>query len=304
LGVVSADFGKKTEEVTKEAHDHFAGLYNDIASMFGSTVSTFMGEIFRGMNFAKGVFWEHGINFKKFFGQVFGGVKDAFFKMVGEMVTEKVLGLFKSFFSSAAKAGTDAMAGAAKTAVSGASDIVKGAAGAISGLWTGVGAAVGTFLGTLLGGGKMNTSDITYWLKIIWENSEIIKNFVSDNFNGMIHELVVGKNRIVDQLDGRSPLMDATNRWLESIEQNTRPLLNMKSAAGGLDMIAARPQIIAVHAQERVTVTPAATAVNVQPGQTIIQLDGRTIALAIAPYLTELQRAGVAKTASSSLVSY
>jgi len=239
---------------TDTSKDYFAGLYNDIARGMGDAMGNFVGEVAKGLDFAHGEFFKGGIKFKKLFGDIFGEVKSAFFTMIGEMLSEKVLGFFKGFFSQAAEEGGKAMAGAAKNAVGAAGDIVKGASSAISGLWTGLGAAVGTFLGTLLGGGKKDNSDVTYWLKMIKDNSQILVNMITDNFNGMIHELVDGKNRLVDQNDWKIGQLDSMIGWLASIERNTRPLLDMKSAASGIDMVTSRAGLLMYHPNERVIV--------------------------------------------------
>ena len=144
--------GESARQATEDAKGYFAGLYNDIASGMGSTMEGFIGGIASGMDFAKGIFWEHGIDFKQFFEDIFGSIKTAFFRMVGEMVTDEVMGMFKNFFSSIGKAATDTMASTATTAVEAVGGITKGAGAAVSGLWTGLGAAVGSFLGTALAG--------------------------------------------------------------------------------------------------------------------------------------------------------
>lgn len=276
---------KKATDTTK---GYFDGLYNDIARGMGDTMGDFVGEIAKGLDFTHGEFFKGGIKFKKLFEGLFGDIKDAFFRMIGEMVADKVLDAFKGFFSSAAKAGGDAMAGAAKTAVGAAGDIVKGASGAISGLWTGLGAAVGTFLGTLLGGGKKDNSDVTYWLKMIKDNSQILVNMITDNFNGMIHELVDGKNRLVDQNDWQIGQLDSMIGWLASIEGNTRPLLDMKSAASGIDMVTSRAGLLMYHPNERVivkekseTIREVAPAGRTVPEEIHIYLDGREISASV-----------------------
>jgi predicted nucleic acid-binding Zn-ribbon protein len=149
------DFGRiadDAKQTTQDTKGYFDGLYNDIASGMGSTMESFIADIASGMDFAKGIFWEHGINFKQFFEDIFGSIKTAFFRMIGEMLTDEVMGWFKNFFSSIGKAATDTMAESAKTAVGAAADITKGASAAISGLWTALGSAVGSFLGTVLAG--------------------------------------------------------------------------------------------------------------------------------------------------------
>ena len=212
---------KKAETVTTTSKGYFDGLYNDIARGLGDAASGLIGDICNGLNFADGKFFEHGVNFKKYFGEAFTSVKDAFFRMIGEMLADSVLGLFKDFFGKAAKSGIDAMTNVASTAASNAGDIVKGASGAISGLWVGLGSAVGTFLGTLLGGGKMNVNDITYWLKLIKDNSQILVNYLADTMVPATHNIEMLSFDIRDNLnDIKLTSWDQTSKLIGNRRQH------------------------------------------------------------------------------------
>lgn len=135
-----------------EVSTRWSQLYDDIKTDFGDTFATLASEIGNNLDFLNGEFFDHAINIKAIFQDLWGSVKDAFFRMIGDMVGDWVLGQFKNLFDSIGKTATKTMADAATTAVGAATDITKGASAAISGLWTGLGAAVGSFLGTVLAG--------------------------------------------------------------------------------------------------------------------------------------------------------
>ena len=59
--------------VTKETHDYFAGMLNDIARGFGDAISQ----------------WCQGLTtFKDFAAGIWGNIKDAFFRVIGQMIAE------------------------------------------------------------------------------------------------------------------------------------------------------------------------------------------------------------------------
>jgi len=147
------DFGRiadDAQKATKDTKGYFDGLYNDIAQGFGNTFQALAEEIAKSLNFLDGEFFKHGINFKKIFQEVWDTVKQAFFRMIGEMVSDAVLGQFKSLFKTITGGLQDTLTKGAGDIASAVGGISQGAASAMTGVWTGLGAAIGTFLGTLL----------------------------------------------------------------------------------------------------------------------------------------------------------
>jgi len=240
----------------EDGKNWFDGLYNDIAKGFGDVVSNIkLGN--EGLE----------IDFKA----LFSTVGEAFKRMIGEMVAEKVLGLFKNLFSNIGKAATDTMTNTASSAVSAVTGITQGAAGAISGLWTGLGAAVGSFLGTLLGnilGGGKGYGEITYWLKPIWENTQIISNRLANEYTDWMTELCVGKNRLIEQQDYHSSLMEHMVEHLDAIRSS---LSSVTSAQMGFEGQVARQTLFLTHPGEYVRITPPNTpSVQAARGETSI----------------------------------
>lgn len=290
---VFQDMAYGAEKAVGETHYYFDGLYNDIARDMGDAMGDLVSEIAKGMDFANGEFWKGGINFKETFKKIFASIKDAFFTMIGEMLTDKVLDLFKSFFSSAAEVGQKAMESAAGTAVGGATDIVKGASGAISGLWLGLGAAVGTFLGTLLGGGGKSNTDVTYWLKMIKDNSQDILNWTIGGITVQLQDYI------------KAPL-DMANGFLDRIAVNTDALKSLKAAAGGFSGVVSQPTMFMAgeRGPETINISPRFDIGGGVAPITLVLPNGRVLAQFIAPYMPELSRAGVMKFHKNGLVDY
>lgn len=275
------DFSAAAETTTRDTSNWFDGLMTDIARGFGDTIEK----------------WVSGAStFRDFMKGIWGSIKDAFFSMIGEMVTKWTTDFLTGVLSSTKKT-LSSVVDAAGSVVKGVADVLSG------GLASGIGSFLGTFFGTLLGGGGGLGKTEGNWIHEIRDRAYDIMHTVDNafaNLEDIRANYWPSMTRLLDGIWGTEEDV-RRNLWPRLLDA-LKPLENMKSAQGGLDMIASRPQLVMVHAQERITVTPG--AVNVQPGQTVINLDGRTLALALAPYMTELERAGVKKTHTNSLVSY
>jgi len=221
--------GAKT--ATDNTRNYFDGLYNDIATGFGDSASGLIGDICKGLNFADGKFFEHGINFKKYFLEAFATAKDAFFKMIGEMVSEKVLGLFKGLFESVGKAGKEALGGIADVA----GNLGKSAGGIASGLLSSLG-SIGSIVTAItsvlnLFKGPQKQTDVTYWLKFIKDNSQILVNYMTADWAGLKTALC--------SLPGK---LDLVNDFLRGISDKIGAIVVVSvPAAGGGETAPATP---------------------------------------------------------------
>jgi len=132
---------------TETTRGYFDGLYNDIASGIGTAMQGLVAEIGKGLNFANMEFFKGGINFKATFDAIWTTVKQGFFRMVGEMITDWAMRGMKSLISSTASAATSV--GQSATGIGTA---FKGIGGIITGLATTIGTVI-TTLATAVGTG-------------------------------------------------------------------------------------------------------------------------------------------------------
>lgn len=303
------DISGKSKNATEEMGGHFSGLYNDIATGFGDSASGLIGEICNGLNFADMKFFEHGINFKKYFGEAFDSVKDAFFRMVGEMVSEKVLGMFKGLFSKVKNEGSDVLSkisGAGKDIASSAGSAASGflsALGSVGSIITGITSVI-----SLLQGPQKQT-DVTYWLKLIkdltqeahdWlflnaqdkldyfaEKLEDIKQTVLDIRNPA--------NAICDKLDWIGGMVDTIKGYASSLKNITKAQTGYEGIVTGPKMFFVEPGIterVSIR-QESKAGSAAAAAQNITVSPNIVfninALDGadveKTVRLKIKPIL-------------------
>jgi uncharacterized coiled-coil DUF342 family protein len=245
------DYAVKT--ATENGKNYFDGLYNDIASGMGNTIEDFISEIARGMNFADGIFWEHGINFKKFFGQIFDDIKGAFFRMLGEMLADKVIGMFKDFFGKAASAAQEGAGNIVSNLLSGGG----GAAAGAGGIWTGIGAFAGTLLGNLLTGGGGKQTDVTYWLKLIKDNAQNLEN-LAFNDTAQLSDIKNTLWAISDYLPWK--LDEIINQTASVRGAIYDALSGAVSAQEGFEGIVRKRTLFLTHPQEYVRIAPANAA--------------------------------------------
>lgn len=121
-----------------------------------------------------------------------------------------------------------------------------------------------SLISSLFSKGGGNADDATYWLKLIKDNTQILVNYISADFRGMLQELVDGKNRIIEQNDGLktstdltrdailSPLLGQALGWLSDISgacwDVSSKIGHLKGAS--LGAILTSPQLIMTHGTE------------------------------------------------------
>jgi hypothetical protein len=329
----------ETKKATTDTKSYFDGLYNDIAKGLGDTVEKFL---------SGPISWKTLGDAAK---AVWGDIKKAFFRMIGEMTADAVLGQFKSLFSGIGKSAETAVSGSMTsigsivtsvattigtvittlaTAIGTAiASIATGIATAIVTLATAVASAatilaaaivplamvgalavalyaafklVGAIMDKISGGGK--TSDITYWLKLIWENTTNLLNWTIGGITAQLEVFV--KAPMVEKFDALKGSLDLTRDQmiprLDKIVEYTSLLKKIKFGQHGLDTTVSRPTLFMAgeRGTERITITPN---INMRAAPIVINLDGRQVAMAIARYMPELSRDGALKIHQRGIIN-
>ena len=122
-------FAEAGERATTDIGGAFDGLYNDIASGWGNTIQKYL---------------EGGLTFKNFTQELWDSIKISFFRMIGEMTADTVLGTFKSFFKKTSDAASDAVSSTASSIGKIVSGIGTGLATLITTLATAIATAATT----------------------------------------------------------------------------------------------------------------------------------------------------------------
>jgi hypothetical protein len=117
----------------------FAGLWNDIAQGFGDTFSKFVE------TWSVDKLFKLDIDFKEFFKNIWGDIKDSFFRMIGEMATKWVKGFLEDII---VKKTSEAAASAA-TSMTTVGSTFAGIATTIATIITTLATAVATAIGTI-----------------------------------------------------------------------------------------------------------------------------------------------------------
>jgi hypothetical protein len=159
---------------------------------------------------------EHADREEKRQNSLWNKVKGIFGTAVEEMATVWLTKFITKIADSILGIGTSlvkTLSGAAESVAGAVGGISSGAASAMTGLWTGLGAAVGTFLGTLLSGGKMNVNDITYWLKLIKDNTQNMENMALHDHKDMLHEMMTTGWSISEKMDALREEIGGGIRW-------------------------------------------------------------------------------------------
>jgi len=253
--------------VTAQTGGYFDGLFNDIATAWGNTLSTWLSGTVTWANFTKSI-WDN--------------IKTSFFRMVGEMVSSWLINGVKNLIGGAVNAATgmtSALGGAASsigtlfttlastvgtilttlttaiatsivslaTAIGGAivalATSIATAATALAAaapslvivglIATGVYAAT-KLLGALLGGSSKQT-DVTYWLKPISERAQEIRDWLFINaqermtfYSVQIADL---KTVLISHVGDRiTALILQTGKQLQVLYQGTNPYLRVIAA--------------------------------------------------------------------------
>jgi len=251
------DIPKAAETATKETKNHFDGLYNDIARGFGDTTSGLLGEICKGLNFADMEFFKHGINFKKYFEEAFEGIKQAFFRQIGEMTSEAILDKFKGLFKSVGKSGQDAMSGIANAAT-GANKVAQGigqaAGSAASGFLSAAGsiASIVTAVASVadLLKGPQKQTDVTFWLKLIKDLTQEAHDWLfinaQEKLNYFAEKLEDIKIKAGDMVYTRLDAVCVKLDWIGRIGEGIQDAIGkLKGAQFGA--VLTSPQLVMTH---------------------------------------------------------
>lgn len=230
------DMADKSKETTAETRGYFDGLFNDIATGFGSTIQE----------------WLTGATtFKDFLEGIWGNIKDSFFRMIGEMASSAVLGKFKDLFSGIASAGKDALGGISKVA----GNIGQAAGSAASGFLSALGSVGSIITGitsviSLLQGPQKQT-DVTFWLKLSKDLQQEMHDWMfinaQEKLNYFAEKLEDIKQTILDGC--RSPLnaicekLDWIGNTVEDISGFAANLKNLTKAAVGYEGVVSKPTL-------------------------------------------------------------
>jgi len=170
--------------------------------------------------------WSGATNFKDGLKQLWGGVKEQFFDIIGQMTAKWITGFLGSLFTKSTKI-FDSIFGTIGNAAQGAAQAASGASSALSGVFVGLGAAVGSFLGSLF-----NSSDTEY-----------MENLLID---------------IRDNVGGANPKLDITNDTLWKIESIAGKIRDILKDIGGFQHggYVSETQLALVHGGEYVLPPP------------------------------------------------
>lgn len=234
------DMADKSKETTAETRGYFDGLFNDIATGFGSTIQE----------------WLTGATtFKDFLEGIWGNIKDSFFRMIGEMASSAVLGKFKGLFAEIGKEASKALspvAGVAENLGKSAGGIASGllsSLGSIGSIVTGITSVIDLFKG------PQKQTDVTYWLKFIRESTLETRDWLfinaQEKLNFFAEKLEDIKIKAGDMVYTR---LDAVCTKLDWIGGNTGTIINklgdiVKKLGGGAyeGAVLTSPQLIMTH---------------------------------------------------------
>lgn len=281
ITIPSVDWSKFTQgakTATKDTGGYFDGLYNDIATGWGNTVQKWM---------------EGGSTLKDFVKGLWEDIKSSFFRMIGEMVADWVLGQFKKLFSTIADTATKTI-----------TDVGTALSGAASGWATGIGAAIGSFIGTflanLVAGGPSGHAQ-----EQMINDMKDSRNFLAEirnwfvgagtGYGGASYEFITG--HIGDWLgwinESVRSLEKTSCGYLKTIAEG---IAGLPSAQAGAYV--SRPALVHVHAGEYIIPRNYTPALNKLPATinkavkpTVIEnhiyIDGREIKLFITKTVRE-----------------
>lgn len=121
--------------VTTQTKDYFAGLWNDIAIGFGNTVQKWL---------------EGATTFKNFLEGLWDNIKNSFFRMIGQMVTDWLIGLVQPLITGAATAATG-VAGSMASIGTTIASLAASVGTVLVTLVTSIGTAIVTLAGAIAG---------------------------------------------------------------------------------------------------------------------------------------------------------
>jgi len=171
------------EKGTEEVITNTTSLWNQMTDGLKTKWATTFSDMLSGAT-----------SFKDGMDQLWEGMKEQFFDIVGQMIAKWVTDFLGNLFTESTSIFNDIF-GTIGNAASGAAQAAAGASSSLSGVFLGLGAAVGTFLGTLLSGGD----DLSYTNKLLetiaWDQSAKM-----DNTNAQLHEIKLTAWNVNDKL--------------------------------------------------------------------------------------------------------
>jgi hypothetical protein len=227
------------ESATSEIKHYFDGLFNDIASGFGNLIQKWL---------------EGGLTFKNFMLGLWDTIKQAFFRMLGEMIASELIGRLKDVLSGALDIGkslTSAVSSAAKTASSVASSVGSALSG-FSSLATMLGGLGGlaNFASSIFNWlkGPEKQTDVTFWLKLIKDNSQIVVNYLSADYLALTKGMFEKLEAINDEaLSFQNRLLEDISSYASGIKEATYGIWDVlrgtKKAQYGFEGIVTRPTL-------------------------------------------------------------
>jgi len=223
-----ADIPAAAEPAVTETRDYFAGLFNDIAMGFGNTIQS----------------WLSGaLTFKGFMLGLWGDIKNAFFRMIGEMIAEWTLKFVKKLISGAVDAGAS-IAKSIGGSLSGLANTAGKLAGGLLSSLGSIGSIVSGITGVIsLLKGPQKQTDVTYWLKLQWELQQNMYNIFG---SGMFTNFLVF---LPDAIGSIAVKFDVANKALYKIVEYAKSaadtLKNLKGAASGA--VSTQTELMVVH---------------------------------------------------------
>jgi hypothetical protein len=204
----------------------FEGLYTRIAQGFGDTFGSFC-ETWSWDKIVNGK-----INFKEFFGGIWGNIKESFFTMVGELVTKWVTTFLKSLITDTAEAAGKAASSLVDLGTK-ATDVISGAASAAAGAVAGVaGSLINTISGVVSAAAavvglfkKTDYSPITDWLKLIHDLTKEAHDWILEIWKAGLRQIDIQDAMLADVRTG--------NGTMQAIADNTAKTV---SAISGLNI--------------------------------------------------------------------
>lgn len=251
-GVAMSKLPDAAQPAVEETSNLFDGLMNDIATGFGNTIQSWL---------------EGATTFKDFMKGMWGDIKSAFFRVVGEMVAKWVVGLVQPLVTSAAATGASITAslGAGIAAIgSGLAGLVTSLIGILPAMATAIASAatilaaaapailivgaigLGLFaaakaIGSLIGGGGSGAGDgMGRVVERQDQQTAVLKSIIE------FYRNTLGPALLVHGVNYMGKTMDAVNQavgWLATINGT---LSGMKGAYNGAGPLT-EPQMIMTH---------------------------------------------------------
>lgn len=188
LGIVLPDLRIPIEPIkenVKGFSDVWAGAFSHLTQAFGDTFQSFV-ETWSWDKLVNGK-----INFKEFFKDIWGNIKETFFTLVGDLAAKWVTDFLEKALL---KKTAEAAAGAAGSIISNIGDVAGAGAKAVTGAATSVIDTVSGVVTAITGvldllKGPQKQTDVTYWLKLIKDLTQEIRDSWFVVFNWLLTEV-------------------------------------------------------------------------------------------------------------------